>query len=515
MSNTFKALGGQGIGKALLLWILLFSSLITLMLSGVQLLIDYRVEINTINARLHEIESSYKSSIEASLWDVDLEHLSIQLEGIKRLPDIQRVVVEEEKKDVKNFIYIEKGVSDGESINQQYELTYKAGGDVINIGTLYVEASLTSVYQRLINKAIAIMLVQAVKTFLVSFAILFLFYRLVTRHIITIEQFLKNVNLMDSFSELSLDRKPAVENDELDNLVGAYNSMVFDLRHAYDDIRTVNTQLKKDISARKNAETEVKSLNNELESRVLTRTSELEAANKELNSFCYSVSHDLRAPLRRVDGFRSNIAALYSDKLDQQGIHYLSRMEACTKEMNAMIDSFLILSKSTNTELLLEDVKLTDVVNRALYKLREREPERNVTVDIQKNVTDNCDARLVELLISNLIDNAWKYSSKNAEANIRFRRKKYGNEIVYTVEDNGAGFNMDFAENLFAPFTRLHKLSDFQGIGIGLATVKRVAVRHGGRVWAESSVGNGAKFFFTLTKAGDLNRNTTKIPQKK
>jgi signal transduction histidine kinase len=372
------------------------------------------------------------------------------------------------------------------------------GGRNIHIGDLYVEASLSAVYQRLFNKALTIMFIQGIKTFLVSFFILYVFYRLVTRHIIHIEQFLRNVNLRNSFSTLELIRKPNGKADELDHLVGAYNSMIVDLRCSYDDIKTVNEQLKKDIVARKQAQAEVKLLNDELENRVILRTAELEAANKELNSFCYSVSHDLRAPLRRIEGFRRNFTEEFASKLDSQGVHYLSRMESCASEMNAMIDSFLILSKSTNAELLIEDVSLSDAVDRIINKLRERDESREVAVTIQKNIVVPCDAHLVELLLTNLLDNAWKYSSKKPEAAISFYRRKKKGEYIYIVEDNGAGFNMEFADNLFSPFTRLHKVSDFQGVGIGLATVKRVAARHGGRVWAESAVGEGAKFHFTL-----------------
>jgi light-regulated signal transduction histidine kinase (bacteriophytochrome) len=305
--------------------------------------------------------------------------------------------------------------------------------------------------------------------------------------------------MRDSFSELTLSRKNNKKSeDELDHLVDAYNSMITDLRRSYDDLRTVNVQLKKDIVARKHAQADVKLLNDELENRVVLRTSELEAANKELNSFCYSVSHDLRAPLRRVEGFRRNFTEKFASKFDPQGMHYLSRMEACTSEMNAMIDSFLILSKSTNTEILIEDVNLSELVSDITTHLQERDQSRQVTITIQKNIVAPCDARLVELLMTNLLDNAWKYSSKTSESAISFYRRKKNGEYIYVVEDNGAGFNMEFADNLFSPFTRLHKVSDFQGIGIGLATVKRVAARHGGRVWAESTIGEGAKFYFTL-----------------
>jgi light-regulated signal transduction histidine kinase (bacteriophytochrome) len=318
------------------------------------------------------------------------------------------------------------------------------------------------------------------------------------------EDFLRDVNVRHSFSELTLFRGEKGSDDELDHLVSAYNSMVGDLRQAYNDMRVVNDQLKKDIVARKSAEAKVKLLNEELESRVEVRTAELEAANKELNAFCYSVSHDLRAPLRRVNGFRHNINMEFADKLGTRGMHYLSRMESCTNEMNSMIDSFLILAKSTNTELVIEEVNLSAIVNRILVVLKERDKARVVKIRIQPNVKAICDARLVELLLNNLLDNAWKYSAKQEHVEIVFARKKLNGERFYVIEDNGAGFDMAYADNLFTPFTRLHKLSDFRGIGIGLATVKRVAARHGGRVWAESTVGKGAKFFFTLKGKGAL-----------
>lgn len=497
--NIFKKYNKKStIAKTLLIYILFFSSIITVFLTGVQLFIDYRVELNDMNIRFDEIERSYKKSIEASLWNVDREQLNIQLEGIKRLPDIQLVTVRESQ-DIDGAIFIEKGNSDGINAERNYLLTYFDGKEEIHIGNLHVEASLSAVYQRLINKALTIMLVQGVKTFFVSFFILYVFYRLVTRHIIGIERFLRSADMRDSFSELSLVRKKrGKKDDELDHLVNAYNSMMSDLRRYYEDIRTVNTQLKKDIAARKQAQLEVKQLNEDLETRVLMRTAELEAANKELNAFCYSVSHDLRAPLRRIEGFRYNFSQEFARNIDPRGVHYLARMEACTSEMNAMIDSFLVLSKSTSAELHIKQVNVSEIANRIIERLQERDSDRQVNISIQQNIVIPCDTRLIELLLSNLLDNAWKYSSKTNHASIAFYRRKKQGEYTYIVEDNGAGFNMEFADNLFSPFTRLHKVSDFQGMGIGLATVKRVVARHGGQVWAESDVNKGAKFYFTL-----------------
>ena len=205
-----------------------------------------------------------------------------------------------------------------------------------------------------------------------------------------------------------------------------------------------------------------------------------------------------------MNGFRHNIDVEFSNKLGTRGKHYLSRMESCTNEMNAMIDSFLTLAKSTNTELIIEEVNLSKVVNRILATHQEKDTSRKMTIKVQPNVKADCDIRLVELLLNNLLDNAWKYTSKKEGAEITFSQKKLNGERIYVIADNGAGFNMEYADNLFTPFTRLHKVSDFQGIGIGLATVKRVTARHGGKVWAESSVGDGATFFFTLKSKGGL-----------
>ena len=487
----------QSIGKKLLIWIVFFSSLITILLSGIQLYVDYQVEITDIDMRLDEIENSYKSSVEASLWNVDIEQLEIQMEGIKRLPDVQAVIVKE-KQDIDSAIFLQKGDKDNYGVFRNYDLIQIDGSDVIHIGNLYVEISLKAVYQRLFNKALTIILVQGVKTFFVSLFILLVFYRLVTRHLITIELFLKEVDLKHSFSQLNLFRSKKQPKDELDNLVDAYNSMSSDLRDAYNELKIVNSQLEEDIIARQKAEKEVILLNEELEQRVLLRTAELEAANKELNTFCYSVSHDLRAPMRRIDGFRNNFEELYGDTIDQKGQHYLNRMKVCVMEMNEMIDSFLILSKATSFELVLSAVNLSVVAARIMERLQEKESHRDIRLHIQDDVIARCDVRLVELLLSNLLENAWKYTSKMPFTRIRFYTKEMEGAVVYIVEDNGVGFDMELAGNLFAPFTRLHLPQDFQGVGIGLATVRRIVARHGGKVWADASVNQGATFYFTL-----------------
>jgi len=211
-----------------------------------------------------------------------------------------------------------------------------------------------------------------------------------------------------------------------------------------------------------------------------------------------SLNTGLSSVPRRVEGFRRNFSDAYAHQIDEQGKHYLTRIEACVNEMNMMIDSFLKLSKSTNCELKLTEVNLTIVVSRIISRLKEKDSLRDVDISIQDGVLANCDNRLVELLLTNLIENSWKYTSHKQRACISFSVMELHGEHVFVVEDNGAGFDMEFSGKLFTPFTRLHSNEEFSGVGIGLATVKRIVARHGGHVWAESLVGEGAKFFFTL-----------------
>jgi light-regulated signal transduction histidine kinase (bacteriophytochrome) len=270
------------------------------------------------------------------------------------------------------------------------------------------------------------------------------------------------------------------------------------LAKTYDKLKEANNQLEKDIIARKKAEREVIHLNRVLEQRVKQRTSELEAANKELDSFCYSVSHDLRAPLRRVEGFRKIFSDSYHAIVDTKGQHYLSRIEAGTREMAEMIDSFLQLARNTQGEMNVKPHNISEIAKAAISKIREREPERNAIIDIQESMHANVDNHFFEGLLNNLLENAWKYSRNKNPTKIIFSEDNTSGESIYCIEDNGAGFDMAYADRLFSPFSRLHKHEDFEGVGVGLATVQRIIARHGGKVWAKSSPLQGAKFYFSL-----------------
>jgi PAS domain S-box-containing protein len=253
-----------------------------------------------------------------------------------------------------------------------------------------------------------------------------------------------------------------------------------------------------DISEQKNAEAEIKKLNEQLEERIKERTAELEAVNKELESFAYSVSHDFRAPLRALDGFSESLINNYADLLDDQGRHYLDRIHKAALYMSELIDDLLKLSRVTRTALKKEQVDLGRVAGSILAALQETEGERKVEISIAENLIVTGDPHLLHLVIKNLLDNAWKFTSTEAQVKIVVGRKTVDDEEVFFIRDNGVGFNMAYSNKLFGAFQRLHRTDEFPGTGIGLATVQRIISRHGGRIWAESEVGKGAIFYFTL-----------------
>ncbi len=258
----------------------------------------------------------------------------------------------------------------------------------------------------------------------------------------------------------------------------------------------IEAERERAIAAEKSRE--VAALNADLDRRVQERTSELAATNAELEAFSYSVSHDLRAPLRSIDGFSAALVEDYGEAFDAEGKKYLDRIRGNTQTMGELIDGLLALSRYTRAEMRRETVNLSELAASILQDLRERSPRREVSLMVAPNLAATGDGRLLRNALENLLGNAWKFTANTENAHIQFGAFLQEDKTVYFVRDNGAGFDMAYVDKLFGAFQRLHGTKEYEGTGIGLATVQRIIRRHGGRIWAEGAVNAGATFYFTL-----------------
>ena len=298
-------------------------------------------------------------------------------------------------------------------------------------------------------------------------------------------------------------------NLELERQMGERQRVEEELRQAHLELeqrvhdRTAmleeaNKDLTREIAERRRVEEDMRKLNTNL----LDRTTQLEASNKELEAFSYSVSHDLRAPLRGIDGFSQAVLDDYHDKLDETGRNYLKRVREASQRMAKLIDAMLNLARLIRAELTFESVDLSALGRSIAADLSKAEPDRQVEIVVADNLRATADPDLTRVVLENLLGNAWKFTSQEEFARIELGMTYHYSQPVFFVRDNGVGFDMTFADKLFGAFQRLHAVSEFPGIGIGLATVHRIIQRHGARLWAEASVGKGATFFFTLENEG-------------
>jgi light-regulated signal transduction histidine kinase (bacteriophytochrome) len=257
-------------------------------------------------------------------------------------------------------------------------------------------------------------------------------------------------------------------------------------------------QLGKELEERKRAEEEVRQLNAKLEERVQARTEELQAANREMEAFSYSVSHDLRAPLRALDGYSRILLDDFMEFLPEDGAGFLNKIRTASGQMAQLIDDLLRLSRLNRTEVRFDPVNLSELVQTVINDLQARDPNRVISIEISPGLQTKGDERLLRVALENLLSNAWKFTGKTAQPKIEIGQFKAGEKDTFYIRDNGVGFDMTYADKLFGAFQRLHSTEDFPGTGIGLAIVQRVIHKHGGRIWAEAEKNKGATFFFTL-----------------
>lgn len=469
-----------------------FSTLVALLATAVQLYLDYRRDLGSIEATLDQVDQSYLPTISNALWATNRHELQVALNGLVRLPDVRHVVVIENDK-----IWAEAGRVKTANIRaRSYPLTHLHRTDTITIGTLKVVMDLDGVYQRLWEKFWVILISNSIKTFFVAGFMLWFFHWLVTRHLQRIAEFASRLSAGNLHEQLVLERPnhPQKQLDEFDFVQDGFNRMQSNLAAAVQ-------RLEQDIVKLEQAETEINQLNAALEQRVAERTSQLEAVNRELEAFSYSVSHDLRTPLRSIDGFSQALVEDYGDRLDTVGRDYIGRVRNAAQRMGILIDDLLQLARVTRIEMKRVPIDLSKMAYEVVGDLQKHRGFAQSPFHIQADLHAQGDPALLRVVMENLLDNAWKYSSKIAHPKIDVGSRVENGRMVYFVQDNGVGFDMAYVNKLFGAFQRLHRVEDFPGTGVGLATVKRIVHRHGGEIWALGKPGAGALFSFTLHQA--------------
>src|SRR5213594_58940 len=361
------------------------------------------------------------------------------------------------------------------------------------LGTLYIASDTKDVSDALRLSGVIAIVVLAI-ALLAAYALAAALQGRISEPILALAETATAVSTRQDYSV----RAPKLGEDELGTLTDAFNQML-------DRIGDQNRALKA-------SEEELRRYAGELEQRVAERTHELEernealrrnaaeraASNTELDAFAYSVSHDLRAPLRSIDGFSQVLLEDYAARLDEAGRDSLQRVRAATQRMGTLIDDLLKLARVTRAEMRTEAVDLSGMAQDIAAELQRTTPARQVEFAIAPGLGARGDPRLLRVALDNLLRNSWKYTAKQAQPRIEFASIQVNGTRAFMVRDNGAGFDMKYADKLFGVFQRLHSASEFEGTGVGLATVRRIITRHGGRTWAEGAVGQGATFYFTL-----------------
>jgi signal transduction histidine kinase len=356
------------------------------------------------------------------------------------------------------------------------------------LGTLFIQSDLREIDQTF-RRFSVITGVVAIPALLIAILISLYPQRRISRPILNLAALAEVVSEKRDYSIRAPTDRSATE---IEQLVATFNQMLAEIQQQNARLEEAHATLEHRVAERTH-DLELRS--QELE----TQGHELDAANKELEAFSYSVSHDLRAPLRAIDGFSKALLEDYPGKtLDERGLHYLERVRVGTQRMASLIDDLLNLSRVTRSTLQRRETDVTAIAEAAAAELARRHPDRRVNYQVQPGLRAFADSHLITIVLENLLGNAWKFSANVPDARIEIGRQNNGDDSVFYVRDNGAGFDMAYADKLFGAFQRLHSDSEFEGTGIGLATVQRIIHRHGGRIWAVSEQGKGATFSFTL-----------------
>jgi signal transduction histidine kinase len=323
--------------------------------------------------------------------------------------------------------------------------------------------------------------------------------KVVTRPVLSIAAIAREVVQRKDFSR----RASKLSEDEVGVLVDSFNDMLEQIEARTEQLELSNEELGRQVAERTRAEQEVISLNIALEDRVRDRTAQLEAANRELESFAFSVSHDLRAPLRSIDGFSQALLEDFPSHVPEEAQRYLSRIRAATQRMGQLIEDLLNLSRVSRGALERVELDLGELARQVAQEVAQQYPGHAVELSVWPGMEVKADPRLLRTALENLLGNAWKFTAHAEHPRVEVGVMRDGDSQVYFVRDNGAGFKMEYAAKLFTPFQRLHTAAEFPGTGIGLATVQRIVLRHGGRLWADAAPGKGAAFFFTLNDGSE------------
>ncbi len=340
-------------------------------------------------------------------------------------------------------------------------------------GTVYIRSDLREMSAR-VKRYAGIAAIVLLASLVAALLVASIFQRAVAEPIVHLAEITRVVSRDKNYA---MRATPTGKGDEPDILIGAFNEMLRQIQQREEALQQAH---------------------DELEERVEDRTAQLAAANKELEAFSYSVSHDLRAPLRGIDGFSLALLEDYAERLDDQGKEHLQRIRAATQRMGMLIDDLLNLSRMTRAEIRKERFNISTLAHSVVESLKEAHAKRSIEFRIEDGLEANADPRLLRVVLENLLGNSCKFTSKRTSARVEFGKMHRNGSTAYFVRDNGAGFDPAYADRLFGAFQRLHGATEFPGTGVGLATVQRIVHRHGGQIWAEGEVEKGAAFYFTL-----------------